>query len=117
MPLTPTEPRGLCFWLGEPKLCRVTVPLGPGLMASLGVEEIRELAFGDSVTVHGGERLLALDGEREITLRQGQSVRIYLCDDGPWFVDVFRALQEVVTRGALVRWSIERERSHSGSWA
>ncbi len=115
MPLTPTEPRGLCFWLGEPKICRVTIPLAPGLMASLGVERIRELAFGDSVTVRGGERLLALDGEREITLRPGQSVRIYLRDDGPWFVDVFRALREVATQGIFVNWSTEYETGSMGT--
>ena len=117
MPLTPTEPRGSCFWLGEPTLCRVTVPLAPGLMVSLGVEEIRELTIGDSVTVHGGERLLALDGEREIILRPGQSVRIYLRDDGPWFVDVFRALQEVATQEIFVRWSTEQEKAPGGPCA
>jgi hypothetical protein len=104
-PLAPTEPRGLCFWLGEPRICRVTVPLAPGLIASVGVEEMRELAIGDSVTVRGGGRLLALDGEREITLRQGQSVQVYLRDDGPWFVDVFRAIREATARGTFVSWS------------
>jgi predicted polyphosphate/ATP-dependent NAD kinase len=105
VPLSPTEPRGVCFWLGEPRVCRVTVLLAPGLMASLGIEKIRQLAIGDSVTVQGGERLLALDGEREIALRKDQSVRIYLRDDGPWFVDVFRALQEATAQGIFVNWS------------
>lgn len=105
MPLTPTEPRGLCLSLGEPKVCRVTVPIAPGLMASLGIEAFRELAIGDSVTVYGGDKLLALDGEREIALRRGQSARIYLRDDGPWFVDVYRALREAAKQGVFVNWS------------
>jgi hypothetical protein len=74
-------------------------------MASLGIEAIRELAIGDSVTVYGGDKLLALDGEREIALRRGQSARIYLRDDGPWFVDVYRALREAAKQGVFVNWS------------
>ncbi len=104
-PLAPTESRGLCFWLGEPNVCRVTVPLAPGLMVQLGVERVRELVIGDFVTVCGGECLLALDGEREIPLRRDQSARIFLRDDGPWLVDVFRALQEVAAQGVFVNWS------------
>ncbi len=114
MPVTPTEPRGLYLSLGEPRICRVTAPLAPGLMASFGVEEIRELAIGDSVTVHGGEKLLALDGEREITLRHGQSARICLRDDGPWLVDILFALQQAAEQGVFVDWSAhysERGRS------
>jgi hypothetical protein len=107
MPVTPTEPRGLYLSVGEPKICRVTVPLAPGLMASLGIEEIRELAIGDSVTVQGGDRLLALDGERDISLRPGQSAQIYLRDDGPWLVDIFRALQEATKQGMFVTWSTD----------
>jgi len=105
MPLAPTDARGLCFWLGEPQVCRVTVPLAPGLMVRLGVRRVRELEIGDCVTVYGGNRLLALDGEREITLRRGQSARITLRDGGPWLVDVTRALQEAVTEGVFVDWS------------
>lgn len=104
---TKTEPRGLCLLLGQPRICRITVSLAPGLMASFGVEEIRELAIGDSVTVRGGERLLALDGEREISLRHGQSARIYLRDDGPWLVDISRALQHSAEQGIFVSWSTD----------
>jgi hypothetical protein len=105
MPLAPTESRGLCFWLGEPKVCRVTVPLAPGLMVRLGVERVQELDIGDTVTVRGGDCLLALDGEREIPLQRGQTARIFLRDDGPWLVDVFRALQKVAAQGVFVNWS------------
>jgi hypothetical protein len=107
MPLTATEPRGLSFHIGEARLCRVTVPLAPGLMASLGIETIRELAIGESVVVTGGKILLALDGEREIALRHGESARIYLRDDGPWIVDVFRAAQEAARAGLFVIWNRE----------
>ncbi len=90
--LSPLEPKGLHISFGEPRICRVAAPLAPGLIASFGVEEIRNLSIGDMVVIQGGHCLLALDGEREIPLRRGQSARIYLRQDGPWIVDVFRAL-------------------------
>jgi hypothetical protein len=92
--LSPLEPRGLQIFFGEPRTCRLSVaPLAPGLIASFGVEEVRDLLIGDTIIISGGHRVLALDGEREIPLRNGQSARITLRLDGPWIIDVFRALQ------------------------
>jgi predicted polyphosphate/ATP-dependent NAD kinase len=109
-PVSAKEPRGLYLRLGAAKICRVTAPLAPGLMASFGVEEIRTLAFGDEVVVPGGRRLLALDGEREITLQPDDMVRIRLCDDGPWIVDVHLALRAAATQGLFVDWSCDSEK-------
>ena len=104
-PVGAREPRGLFLGLGLPKVCRVTAPLAPGLMATFGVEEMRYLSLGDEVVVEGGQRLLALDGEREITLRSGEQAKIRLCDNGPWIVDVDLALRAAATQGLLVEWS------------
>jgi predicted polyphosphate/ATP-dependent NAD kinase len=100
-PISPQEPRGLHLRFGKPKICRVKAPLAPGLIASFGVEQVRILSIGDVVIVQGG-RLLALDGEREIPLRQGQSAQIYLRQDGPWIVDVYQALQVAAEHKFLV---------------
>ena len=104
-PVGPTEPRGLCLWLGEPRVGRVTAPLAPGLIRTFGIEAIQEMAIGDSVTVSGGNRLLALDGEREHVLHRDQDAQIILRDDGPWLVDVHRALQAAAERGVFVEWA------------
>jgi predicted polyphosphate/ATP-dependent NAD kinase len=104
-PVSPTEPKGLSLWLGEPKVGRVTAPLAPGLVKTFGIKAIQEMAIADSVTVSGGNRLLALDGEREIALYQDARAQITLRDDGPWLVDVHRALQMATGQGVFVDWA------------
>ncbi len=113
-PVTAAEPRGLWFQVGEPRVCRVTVPLAPGLIVPLGIQDMGELAIGDSVTVAGGKTLLALDGEREVLLHKDQSARVILRDDGPWIVDVYRAAQEATRRGMFVQWTGGRDSSGGG---
>jgi hypothetical protein len=54
------------------------------------------------VTVQGGQCILALDGEREIPLRRDQIARIWLRQDGPWIVDVFKAMQIAAAQKVLV---------------
>lgn len=106
-PVARDEPRGLELSLGQPKVGRVTAPLAPGIVTGFAVEALRELAIGDSVLVEGEESILALDGEREIALRKGQAARITLRDDGPWFVDVHKALAQAATQGAFVEWACQ----------
>lgn len=100
--LSPLEPRGLHIRFGEPRICRVTAPFAPGLMASFSIEKIQSLSIGDEVIVRGRQCLLALDGEREILLRRSQSARIYLRWDGPWIVDVYLTLQIAAKQRFLV---------------
>lgn len=104
-PFAPTDPWGLCFWTGEPEVAKMTVPLAPGLFATLNIEKMSRLGIGESVAISGGGKLLALDGERDILLRPDQSVRVYLRSQGPWIVDMASALQEVTAQGMLVSWT------------
>jgi hypothetical protein len=100
--LSPLELRGLHIRFGDPQVCYVKAPFAPGLMASFAIKEIRNLSIDDVVIVRGGRCILALDGEREIQLRRGQSARIFLRQDGPWIVDVFQALRVVAQQKFLV---------------
>lgn len=104
-PVGAREPRGLSLRFGRGRLCRVTAPLAPGLMASVGIEAMDELLPGDEVCVAGDGQILALDGEREIPLRGGRRARIRLRDDGPWIVDAELALQAASARGMMVEWA------------
>ena len=45
--------------------------------------------------------LLAFDGERELTLRQGDTAAVVLRTDGPWIVDAWRVMQALVAKGFL----------------
>jgi hypothetical protein len=107
-PVAPDEPRGLMLRLGEPRIGLVTAPLAPGLMTSFAVEAVEEMAIDESIAVEGGGFILALDGEREVALRSGQTARITLRDDGPWFVDVGLALAQASARGVFVQWNKAR---------
>lgn len=90
--VSPYEPAGLHVQFGNHGGSRLIAPLAPGLMSSFGIVSVNKLAIDEEVHIQGGGVLLALDGEREIILRRGQSARIQLRQDGPWIVDVFKAL-------------------------
>lgn len=100
--LSPEEPGGLHIKFGKPGQSRVKAPLAPGLMATFGIEKVRKLSAGDCVLIQGGQRILALDGEREIVLRKDQSAQVFLRHDGPWIVDVFRTLRVLSAQKVLV---------------
>lgn len=100
--LSPEDPGGIHIQFGKPGTSRVTAPLAPGLIATFDVESVRKLSTYDKVIIQGGQRILALDGEREIVLRKSQSAEIYLRQDGPWIVDVFRALNVLAEQKILV---------------
>jgi hypothetical protein len=98
-PVRRTDPWGLCFSLGRPDAGRVTVPLAPGLVTSLDIQEWHQVPIDQSIIVQGGGRLLALDGEREVVLREGQHASITLRRDGPLVVDALRALRVATEQG------------------
>lgn len=87
-PITPEEPRGLAVWLAPEAERRILAPLGPGLLAEVGVQQMQELALDQSVSWHIQEpTIVALDGERELALAPGQLLSVRLCADGPWIVN------------------------------
>jgi len=72
---------------------RVSAPLAPGLIQSVGVESGRLIALGDRVTLERPASSIALDGEREIELiGTGHRIEVELNPDGPRVVDITLAL-------------------------
>jgi predicted polyphosphate/ATP-dependent NAD kinase len=80
----------------------VRVPLAPGRIVPVGVAELRRLEPGTTVTLRAPAGSLALDGEREHELGEGEGVEVTLATDGPVVVDVPAALSEAAYRGLLV---------------
>ena len=80
----------------------VRVPLAPGRIVPVGVAELRRLEPGTTVTLLAPAGSLALDGEREHELGEGEPVEVTLGTDGPLVVDVPAALSEAADRGLLV---------------
>jgi hypothetical protein len=90
---------------------RVLAPIAPGLVEDVGVVLARPLADGDEVTLSPPRPcVLALDGEREIALRAGESVAVRLQTQGPRIVDVRAALAQAADAGVFVA---EQPRAYS----
>jgi predicted polyphosphate/ATP-dependent NAD kinase len=63
------------------------VPLAPGLLTPVGVDGFRTLELGEDVAVAPASGCVALDGEREIERRPGESITVRLAP-GPLTIDV-----------------------------
>lgn len=82
---------------------RVMAPIAPGVVVPVDIGEIAEIKAGVTYPVDPlRPAVLALDGEREITLYSGDEAQVELDPKGPWIVDVERTLAVAVEEGAFV---------------
>ena len=66
--------------------------------------EFQPLAPGETVAVkHQQPCVLALDGEREIEMRQGMTVRLKLNPKGPRVIDARKAIDIAARAGVFTR--------------
>lgn len=80
---------------------KITAPIGPGLVSTIPIEEVRMLAPAQSHPIVVERPLvLTLDGERVIRLREGEDAAVVLQTQGPWIVQVERVMEWA----AQVRW-------------
>lgn len=85
---------------GDSPVLRRVVALAPGLTAVVGLAEARVLTPGERVS-GAGPGLLAFDGERERAVPSGATVSFTVDPDGPWIVELDRALRAAVVAGVL----------------
>ena len=101
-PVDPAYPGGASVTTADDGR-KVMVPIAPGSVVPVGIGEIVEMKPGVSYPVDSlRPAVLALDGEREITLHGGDDAEVTLDLEGPWIVDVDRALSLAVAEGAFV---------------
>ena len=82
---------------------KVSAPVGPGILANIPIADLKILSPSFAYPVIADRPLvLALDGEREITLQPGDDAAILLRLDGPWIVQV----EQVMERASQKRWLI-----------
>ncbi|QRP45628.1 ATP-NAD kinase family protein [Amycolatopsis sp. FDAARGOS 1241] len=79
----------------------VHAPIAPGLVKAVGVRGWGVLKQGMRVDLAAGGGVIAVDGERELELKQGESAYVELRSDGPWCVDVRAAMAEASRQGLL----------------
>ena len=82
----------------------VLAPIAPGLLRQVSVVECHALAPDEMVAIkHPQPCVLALDGEREIELRQGTAVQLKLNPNGPRVIDARKAIEVAARNGVFSR--------------
>lgn len=94
LPVGRWAPEGVVVELGTGGRT-VRLPLAPGSFETVSVSRCQRLALDEPV-VWRGPGVLALDGERTHVLRAGDRAVVTVRDDGPWVIDVERALHAAV---------------------
>ena len=100
-PMDESTDAGLVLTLGGKQGRRLRAPIAPGYYQDIVVGEVRELPFGETVTVTG-PCVLAFDGERERTLKRGQQATLSISRTGPSVLDVSQTLRLGACRGAFL---------------
>lgn len=94
-PVAPQDDRALFIEMGEgPEARAVSAVLAPGLVEEFAVGHITEMGLGETIVMardEGGS--LALDGERTLVLRAGETVEIIVRRDGPYILDPRKILE------------------------
>jgi hypothetical protein len=76
-------------------------PISPGLYRTAFVTNARRVALGEPVIVEG-PGILEFDGDRERVIAQGERAELRVVRDGPWQIDVQRALTIAAERGLFL---------------
>ncbi len=77
-------------------------PVSPGLFQQVSVRSTTPLAFDVPVIVRG-PGVLALDGDRDHRLDEGQHATVTIRRDGPWVADLDAAMRWAVSAGIMAR--------------
>ncbi len=77
------------------------VPISPGLYRTAFVTDARRVALGEVIVVEG-PGILEFDGDRERVLAPGERAQLRVVRDGPWQIDVARALALGAERGLFL---------------
>jgi len=102
-PVGAAEDCGLTVTCGAPGDSgrELLAPVSAGLYRTVNVLSFRKLAFGEAVELVG-PGVLAFDGDRERKLGKSQRARLSVSRDGPYVIDVERALTLAAERGAFL---------------
>lgn len=90
-PITMADTAGLHLILGDGGR-QVRAPIAPGLIVPVGISHERLIEPGERIPIRHAPAMLALDGERELLVRQGEHWEVALSWDGPKVLDVDRTL-------------------------
>lgn len=108
-PIGMAEARGLAIdFGGDGDGISVLAPIAPGLIRHVKLRGYRSLALKEEVAVRSAPCVIALDGEREVEVREGEAASIRLSPDGPYVVNIKTILRQAVACGFFRREEILR---------
>lgn len=100
LPIGIHEPRGACLRLDQASSHRLRAAIAPGLVAELGVAEVRELSYETLVSVCG-PRTIALDGEPLWHVAAEEEATLAVTPHGPQVIEIAAALDLAARDGAF----------------
>ena len=100
-PVARHEPHGVTARLSVGAARQVLAPIAPGLVVPVGVSEIELMHPGSAHPVDARAGVIAVDGERELTIGPDDKPVVRLRADGPLCVDVPAVLTASARLGLL----------------
>ncbi len=99
-PISAASPRGLYVELGKNGFL-INAPIAPGLMQPVPIKEHFIMEPKKEVRVRHFPCVLALDGEREVVIQEGQNAAVRLSLEGPKVIDIKAAMAQAVKKGVF----------------
>ena len=97
-PVGPDDAQGMYLRLGNGHL-KVKAAVLPGVIQEVSIAEWKLLEPGDEVPVKHKPSVIALDGEREVTVKATDQIKIRLQRDGPPVVNIEKTIRAAVAQG------------------
>jgi len=97
-PVGPDDARGMYLRLGNGHL-KIKAAVLPGVVCEVSIAEWKLLEPGEEVAVNLKPSVIALDGEREVTVKDTDQTKIKLQPDGPRVVDIEKTIRAAVAQG------------------
>jgi predicted polyphosphate/ATP-dependent NAD kinase len=119
-PVSRDADHGLYLRLAPPRsaglLATLVAPIGPGLVAEIGVAAVEDLPPGRSIPLRTSTGTIAFDGERELEISAGDRLVATLSAEGPYTIDVPRTLSWAAANGVLNAASPPAHADVKGRW-
>ncbi len=97
----PHDLRGVCLELGNGGRT-VLAPVAPGVIESVPVRKQQPMTVGERIHIEGRPCIVALDGERELEIEEGQAAWVCVAKGGPIVVDVRKTMSAAMRHGLFV---------------
>lgn len=101
-PIAANEPIGLNLELGDGGR-PLTAPLAPGMIRTVFIKSRKIMRVGETHDIRFSPGILALDGEREVEVREGRKLAVRIATDGPIVVDAAKTMLAAMKRQILTR--------------